>query len=219
MMSSRCRQLVPALVLVLVGGAAALYAQSRPAPSSQPASAAGQPPTASGQPSTAAGQPSAATGATTTTPPRPAPRLWWKDEDFRRQLNLSEGQVAQIDKIYKDTRPQQEGRMVELTRLETELSVLMKKNDAVEKVTIKVDQVEAMRAAMNKARTLMLYEMRRVMSMPQRQRFDELFADWRKEQERLRDEQNRKDEQSRKDEQNRKADQKPDSRSEPRTRF
>ena len=204
MMSSGCRQLLPALVLV--GGTAALYAQSRPAPAAPPSTA--PPPTAAG--------PARATPAPA---PAPAPRLWWKDEDFRRRLNLSDAQVAQIDKVYKDTRPQQEGRMAELTRLESELSVLMKKDDAVEKVTIKVDQVEAMRAAMNKARTLMLYEIRRVMSSPQRQRFDELFADWRKEQERLRDEQTRKDEQNRKDEQSRKADSKPDPRPDPRTRF
>src|SRR5262245_29159056 len=204
MMSSGCRHLLPALILV--GGIAAVSAQSRPVPAVPP----------SMPPSTAVGP---------ARPTQSGPRLWWKDEEFRKQLNLSDGQVAQIDKIYKETRPQQEGRMAELNRLETELSVLIKKNDPVEKVTIKVDQVEAMRAAMNKARTLMLYEIRRVMTIPQRQRFDELYADWRKEQDRLRDEQNRKDdqnrkdEQSRRDEQNRKADPKPDPRSDSRTRF
>src|SRR4030095_12260407 len=110
MMSSGCRQLLPALILA--GGAAALSAQSRLLPTTPPSTAVGP-----------------------ARPTQAGPRLWWKDEDFRKQLNLSDGQVSQIDKIYKETRPQQEGRMAELNRLETELSVLIKKNDAIEKVT------------------------------------------------------------------------------------
>ena len=63
-----------------------------------------------------------------------------------------------------------------------------------------------MRAAMNKGRTLMLYEMRRVMTDSQRLRFDELHAEWRKAQKREQEQQ-----QSRKDEP--KSDRRSDSRS------
>jgi hypothetical protein len=52
----------------------------------------------------------------------------------------------------------------------------------------------------------MLYEMRRVMKAPQRSRFDELHAQWMKEQEQLRAEQSRK------------PGPKPEPRSDPRTR-
>jgi Spy/CpxP family protein refolding chaperone len=181
MMSSGCRRVLHGLLLLAATSVA--YAQPRPSP---PASA---PP---------AGAASAG----------PSPGLWWKNDEFRKQLGLSDPQVQQIDKIYKDARGPQEGRMAELNRLEHELSVLIKKNDPIEKVTIKVDQVESMRAAMNKGRTLMLYEMRRVMTDSQRLRFDELHAEWRKAQKREQEQQ-----------QSRKDDPKSDRRSDSRSRF
>lgn len=161
-----CRRFL-AVALVFVGGMVA-QAQTRSAPSSQPPSQSNA--------------------------PRPgAPSLyWWKNEDFKKQLSLTEPQATQIDRIFKEARAQQESRMAELNRLEQELSVQIKRNDPVEKVVLKVDQVEAKRAEMNKARTLMLYEMRRVMTTSQRTRFDEVHQQWKKDQERLRSEQSRK---------------------------
>jgi hypothetical protein len=137
----------------------------------------------------------------------PGPSLyWWKNDDFKKELGLSEQQTAHIDRIFREARAQQEVRLAELSRLEQELSVQIKRNDPIEKVVLKVDQVEAKRSEMNKARTLMLYEMRRVMKGPQRRRFDELHAQWRKEQEQLRSEQSRK------------PGPKPEPRSDPRSR-
>jgi Spy/CpxP family protein refolding chaperone len=181
MMSSGCRRVLHGLLLLAATSAA--YAQPRPG------AAASAPPAEA-------------------TSPRPSPGLWWKNDEFKRQLGLTEAQVQQIDKIYKAARGPQEGRMAELNRLEHELSLLIKKSGPIEKVTIKVDQVESMRAAMNKGRTLMLYEMRGVMTDSQRLRFDELHAEWRKAQKREQELQ-----------QSRKDDPKSDRRSDSRSRF
>lgn len=70
----------------------------------------------------------------------------------------------------------------EMKGLEAELSRLIRENTADEKVVaLQIDRVEAQRSQLNKARSLMLYRMHRVLTATQHQTLTTLMEKWRKE--------------------------------------
>jgi len=68
----------------------------------------------------------------------------------------------------------------ELDGLEDELSRMIAANADESAVTRQVDKVEAIRASMNKMRTLMLLHMRQVLSPEQRVKLNKLHDQWEK---------------------------------------
>ncbi len=108
--------------------------------------------------------------------------FWWKDAASQKELGLSTRQVAKIDKIWTANIPAMVAARKEMDALEKELSQLIRENTADEKlVALQVDRVEARRSELNKARTLMLYRMHRVLTPDQYQGLTKLLERRRKE--------------------------------------
>jgi Spy/CpxP family protein refolding chaperone len=105
---------------------------------------------------------------------------WWRDARFQRELSLTVDQSSRIDAVFQQTIPKLRQKKQELDLLEDELSRLISTN-ADEQVVIKqVDKVEALRAHMNKTRTLMLLHMRQVLTPEQRLKLMKLHEQWEK---------------------------------------
>ena len=105
---------------------------------------------------------------------------WWKDDKVVKELGLTPDQSTKIDNIWRATSPQLRQSNEELTRQEAELSRLiatMAEEPVVEK---QIDKVEAIRASLNKTRTLMLLHMVRKLTAEQRARFNPIHAQWRR---------------------------------------
>ena len=108
--------------------------------------------------------------------------FWWKDAAAQKEIGLSARQVAKIDKLWAATAPSMVAARKEMDALEQELSRLIRENTADEKlVALQVDRVEARRSEINKARTLMLYRMHRVLTPEQYQGLTKLLERRRKE--------------------------------------
>ena len=103
---------------------------------------------------------------------------WWKDAQFQRDLGLSADQSARIDAIFQDSISQLRPKKEELDKLEELLSQQIVAGADEALVTKQVDKVEAIRAHMNKMRTLMLLKERQVLSPEQRVKLNKLHEQW-----------------------------------------
>lgn len=109
---------------------------------------------------------------------------WWKDVEIRKELGLSTRQSDKVDQIWESTVPSIRAAHEEMEGLQAELSRLIRENTADEKVVaLQIDRVEAQRSQINKARSLMLYRMHRVLSKTQHDTLTALMDKWRKERE------------------------------------
>lgn len=115
-------------------------------------------------------------------PPTPQATPWWKSEAFQKELGLTPDQSARIDKIWESTRPELRAEWEEFNKLEGKLSRMIQ-HDADEAVLSRqIDRVETARASVNKTRSLMLFQMRKVLLPEQRKKFDAMHARQREEQ-------------------------------------
>jgi len=105
---------------------------------------------------------------------------WWKDAQFQRDLSLTQDQSARIEAVFQQVIPGLRQRKTELDVQEEELSHMIANNESEALVTRQVDKVEAIRAEMNKTRTLMLLHMRQVLSPEQRKKLNKLHEQWEK---------------------------------------
>jgi len=106
---------------------------------------------------------------------------WWKDAEIQKALGMSTAQSEKIDKIWESSVPSITAAHEELEGLEAELSRLIRENAADERVVaLQIDRVEAERSQINKARSLMLYRMHRVLTPAQYQTLTQLMDKWRK---------------------------------------
>lgn len=103
---------------------------------------------------------------------------WWKDAQFQRELGLSAEQSARIDAIFQATITQLRQKKEELDKQEDVLSQQIVAGADEMLVTKQVDRVEAIRAHMNKTRTLMLLRERQVLSPDQRVKLSKLHEQW-----------------------------------------
>ncbi len=102
---------------------------------------------------------------------------WWKDEAIKKELGLSITQCNKVDQIWESTVPSLRAAYAEMEGLEAELSRLIRENTADEKVVaLQIDRVEALRSQINKARSLMLYRMHRVLNAAQHQALTKTMA-------------------------------------------
>jgi Spy/CpxP family protein refolding chaperone len=106
---------------------------------------------------------------------------WWRDPQFQRDLTLTTDQSARIDSVFQQTIPILRQKKTDLDAQEEELSRMIAANADEATVTKQVDKVEAIRANMNKMRTLMLLRMRQVLSPEQRVKLNQLHDKWEKE--------------------------------------
>jgi Spy/CpxP family protein refolding chaperone len=111
---------------------------------------------------------------------------WWRDAQFQRDLTLTPDQSARIDAVFQKTIPNLREKRTELDAQEEELSRMIAANADESAVVKQVDKVEAIRAHMNKTRTLMLLRMRQVLSPEQRARLNKLYEEREKDHRRQR---------------------------------
>jgi Spy/CpxP family protein refolding chaperone len=105
---------------------------------------------------------------------------WWRDAQFQKDLSLTVEQSTRIDNVFQSTVTILRQKKVELDQQESELSRLIASNAEEGVVTRQVDKVEAIRAHLNKTRTLMLLRMRQVLSPDQRVQLNKLHDQWEK---------------------------------------
>jgi Spy/CpxP family protein refolding chaperone len=103
---------------------------------------------------------------------------WWRDAQFQRDLVLTAEQVTRIDGVFQAAISNLRQKNEELNQQEAELSRLIASNADELVVTRQVDKVEAIRANLNKMRTLMLLHMRQVLSPDQRVKLNKLHEQW-----------------------------------------
>jgi len=114
-------------------------------------------------------------------PPAPATQpstAWWRSESFRKELGLSPDQSARIDKIWESTRPELRAEWDEFTKLEGKLSRMIQHDADEAALSRQIDRVETARASVNKTRSLMLFQMRKVLLPDQHKKFDEMYMRW-----------------------------------------
>lgn len=99
---------------------------------------------------------------------------WWKDETVQKRLALSADQSRRIDEIFEQARPSLHAGIERLESAEQELTALIKRSSEDAPVVRQIELVEAARGELNKSRTLMLLQMRRVLSPDQRTGLDAL---------------------------------------------
>jgi len=109
------------------------------------------------------------------------PRKWWQDKATMTALGMTQQQSADVEEIFQATRPGLSDLKRALDALEADLSGLIRERRDEAVVSAKLDEVEPARSALNKARTLMLYRMHRVLSPEQDQKLKELFDKWERE--------------------------------------
>ena len=100
---------------------------------------------------------------------------WWKDDEVKRELKLTENIARSIQRKYEDRvrmmKPVDEAyrkEFDELNRLSRERTV------DVATYSIQVSRVDALRSELNKTRTVMLYEFYRMLTPEQYQKFQEI---------------------------------------------
>ena len=105
---------------------------------------------------------------------------WWRDAQFQKDLSLSPEQASRIDGVFQSAVSNLRQKKEELDKQEAELSRLIESNADEMIVTRQVDKVEAIRAHLNKMRTLMLLHMRQVLTPEQRVKLNKLHDHWEK---------------------------------------
>jgi Spy/CpxP family protein refolding chaperone len=102
---------------------------------------------------------------------------WWHSDRFKQELQLTDDQITRIEEVFQGSLPQFREHKRTLDHLEDELSRLIDTADEAG-VMQQADRVEAERAALSKARTLMLVRIRRVLSVDQRAKLAQLHREW-----------------------------------------
>jgi Spy/CpxP family protein refolding chaperone len=99
------------------------------------------------------------------------PLSWWREPQFQRELGLSPDQSNRIDGVFRSALPHLRQRKAELDAQESELSRLVEADADEISIGKQSDQVEVIRADLNKTRTLMLVHIRQILSPEQRLKF------------------------------------------------
>jgi Spy/CpxP family protein refolding chaperone len=100
---------------------------------------------------------------------------WWLYD--RAELQISDKQSADIDRLFETSIGPQRERRAELERLESALDQMVKEAKAeVATVAQQVEKVENLRAEMNKARMVLLYRINLLLTPEQRFKVERLRA-------------------------------------------
>ena len=102
---------------------------------------------------------------------------WWKAEDTRAELGISDKQSKEIDDVFQSTLPGLRAAKDELDKLDEAVAKLVKDTTAdVNIVARQVAQAEQARGNLNTQRTIMLFRMHRLLTPEQRTKLDAMFA-------------------------------------------
>lgn len=107
---------------------------------------------------------------------------WWHSERFQKELGLTPEQSTQVEEIFQSSLVELRRLSKEHERLEAQLSALISAPHATEaQVAQQADLVEAARSSIGKARTMMLFKMRRVLTPEQRVKLNQLHKHFERE--------------------------------------
>jgi Spy/CpxP family protein refolding chaperone len=99
---------------------------------------------------------------------RQPPPKWWVEEPMRGELGITDQQSAAIEQLWQKTIPKLREARDHLDTLEEQLSRMIRDSSDEAAVVAQIEKVENTRSEANKARTLMLYRMNRVLTPDQR---------------------------------------------------
>ena len=99
---------------------------------------------------------------------RQPPPKWWIDEPMRGELGITDQQSAAIEQLWQKTIPKLREARERIGTLEEQLSRMIRDSSDEAAVVAQIEKVENTRSEANKARTLMLYRMNRVLTPDQR---------------------------------------------------
>ncbi len=108
---------------------------------------------------------------------RPGPDLgaWWKNSVIVQEIGLSEQQVTQIEQTFFDHRLKLIDLKATVEREETRLQPLMEADQVDEaRIGPQIDKVLAARSALEKANVMMMLSIRKVLTVDQWKRLEEL---------------------------------------------
>lgn len=91
---------------------------------------------------------------------------WWNSEQYKHELGLTADQSRRLEEIFQAALPELRTHKKTLDDAEAEFNRVVQHEDE-RAVLAQVDRVEAARAELNKARTLMLLRMRRTLTTDQ----------------------------------------------------
>jgi Spy/CpxP family protein refolding chaperone len=103
---------------------------------------------------------------------------WWRADQFQKEIGLTRDQSNRIDGVFQSALPKLHQAKDDLDRQQAELSRLIEADTDEFQVSRQVDRVEATRAILNKARTMMLVHMRQVLTPEQRVLFKTALDKW-----------------------------------------
>ncbi|HUE85593.1 MAG TPA: hypothetical protein VMO26_05900 [Vicinamibacterales bacterium] len=110
---------------------------------------------------------------------------WWKNDRFTQELALTPDQSSRIESVFQAAQPELRAQQRALSMLEDELSKLVHEARVEEsEVEHFVAKVESARADLAKTRTMMIYRIRRLLSLQQNEKLQQLFEQREKEKER-----------------------------------
>jgi Spy/CpxP family protein refolding chaperone len=95
---------------------------------------------------------------------------WWQSDEFIRELGLTGDQSARIETIFQHNLPVLRKQKEALDKAAADFNQMVESSDDAQ-VMAQVTVVEAARSELNKARTMMLLRMRRVLTADQRVTF------------------------------------------------
>src|SRR5262249_32038581 len=106
------------------------------------------------------------------------PGPWWRSDNTRKELGLTNDQATKIDQIWRERLPQAQQDKDRLDGLEARLSRLIESDASETEVMLQAEHVESLRAAMNKDRILMLVRMRQILTPDQRVKLTAIHNRW-----------------------------------------
>jgi Spy/CpxP family protein refolding chaperone len=100
---------------------------------------------------------------------------WWIDPKLRADLGITDQQSAAVVQIWQRSLPPLREAREKLEKLEDALSRMIAENADEARVAAQIDLVENMRADANKRRTLMIFQMNKVLTADQRAKVKAMF--------------------------------------------
>ena len=101
---------------------------------------------------------------------------WWIDAKLRASLGITDQQSAAVETVWSKSLPALRDARERLDKLEDALSVMTQRDGSDEPAVIaQIERVENTRAEANKARTLMIYRMHKILTVDQRAKVKAMF--------------------------------------------
>lgn len=91
---------------------------------------------------------------------------WWMSDHYKRELGLTADQSRRLEEVFQAALPTLRSQKKALDDAEQQFSQVMQRNN-YSLVMEQVDQLEAARANLNRTRTMMLVNMRKVLTTDQ----------------------------------------------------